>query len=113
VAEAEGEVTLHLERDLVKRLYDPTTGYEKQVMAAQRSLSLEDAYHPETEEVLQVESTNAISKGDGLEENPLEKLGIPPYEILKISVGSDMKFYSLRGDRQRALGPLAGAAAAP
>lgn len=108
---ADDEVTLHLDRDLVTRLYDPTSGYERKVMAAMGRLSLADAKHPDNDEVLQVDSTNRIPKGAGFEERSLADLGIPPYEILKISAGPDMRFVSLRGDRARALGPVADSAA--
>lgn len=111
LAEGGEPPALELERDLVVRLYDPTSGYEKAVGEAIGRLSYEDAVHPDTEEVLQVDSTNHIERGGDFEGKTLRELGIPPYEIVKVSCGSDMKFFALRGDRAEALGPIADAPA--
>jgi adenylyltransferase/sulfurtransferase len=101
------EVILNLERDLVTRLYDPTTGYEQEILTPIGRLTLKDAYHPETEEVLQVDSTNAVAKGSGFETRTLTELGVPSFEIVRVLVGGDMKFYMLYGDRKQALGAIA------
>jgi adenylyltransferase/sulfurtransferase len=111
LAEGDDVPALQLERDLVIRLYDPTSGYEKQVGEPIGRMKYEDAVHPETEEVLQVDSTNHIERGGDFEDKTLRELGIPPYEIVKVSCGNDMKFFALRGDRAEALGPLADAPA--
>lgn len=105
--EPDDAVTLHLDRDLVTRLYDPTTGYEKEALGAIGRMTLEDARHPETEEVLQVDSTNNLGKGEGFEERTLAELGVPTLDILRVQVGDAMHFYLLAGDRETALGEIA------
>lgn len=106
---AEGEVapTLQLDRDLVLSFYDPTSDYRVEVGKTMARLTLEDAKHPETGEVLQVESTNAVTRGEGLDDRSLRDLGVPPLDIVRVAVGDDFRFFQLDGDRAEALGPLA------
>ncbi len=98
---------LQLDRDLVTGLYDPTTGYRRDLSVPMGRLSLEDAKHPDSGEILQVESRNVVSRGEGLEERSLAELGVPAYDIVRVSRGSEMRFVLLGADRSRALGAIA------
>lgn len=98
---------LQLDRDLVTGLYDPTSDYRQELCTPMGRLSLNDAKHPGSGEVLQVESRNLVERGAGFEDKPLRQLGIPPYDIIKIVAGEATRFIRLANDRKEALGEIA------
>jgi adenylyltransferase/sulfurtransferase len=96
----DGELELQLERDLVVAL-EGTDGSRKPVMKPLQEVGLDEAKDAATGEMLRPVLEHRIVEGSELAERRLADLGIPPYEIVRLTGDSQEAFFLLGGDRDQ------------
>jgi molybdopterin-synthase adenylyltransferase len=93
-----GPLTLHLDRDLIVAL-ENTRGGRRRMMRAQQSVSMKDARDEATGETLKPVIEHAIAQGSPLAGEKLIDLGIPAYDIVRVSGEGSEGVCLLAGDR--------------
>lgn len=102
-----GDVKLVLERDLLTSLTCSACELILPVMRPRVKVSQSDGVCESCGEVMELELVHEVEAGSALARRSLHELGVPPYDILRVTNGSDSRFYCLTGDRVEALGRLA------
>ncbi|MBI4859046.1 MAG: ThiF family adenylyltransferase [Candidatus Riflebacteria bacterium] len=102
-AHLSGELTLQLDRDLLVSLNCPRCDIRREVLAPVMRVSLGEGKCEECGEVCQTDIVYNIMLEDRFRKKTLCELGVPPFDIVKVSGGSSVGFFRLEGDRQRAL----------
>lgn len=99
----EGAV-LHFERDLLVDLYCPACDLRREVLRPLHSVKFEEGHCAGCGEVCQTEIIHELSSESPFGGKSLKDMGIPPYEIVRVSSKDDTRFYRLAGDREAVLG---------
>ena len=105
----EGPLTLALDRDLVTTIDCPRCDRKAEVYRPRTKVGMSEATCPNCGEPGRPIVINAIEAESPLASLPLAKVGIPPYDIVRVDGPEASGFYLLAGDRAASLGrPRAG-----
>ena len=100
----EGPLTLPLERDLVAAIHCPRCDRRTEVFRPRTKVGMSEAVCPNCREPGHPEIVNAIEEGTPLASLPLAKVGIPPYDIVRVDGVEGSGFFLLAADRQSSFG---------
>jgi adenylyltransferase/sulfurtransferase len=98
-ATVSGPLTLGLERDLVVAIECPRCGWRTEVMRPRTHVDSSDAICPHCLEPGRPEIVSAVEEGAPLSAFSLAKLGIPPYDIVRVDGDEHSGFFLLDADR--------------
>jgi adenylyltransferase/sulfurtransferase len=93
---------LVLDRELVVAVDCPRCGWRKEVMRPRVKVKAAEAGCPTCNEPARPELTSAISEDSTLATEPLHRVGIPPYDIVRVEGTAECGFFLLGGDRAAA-----------
>lgn len=94
-----GPMSLALERDLVVAVDCPKCGWRVDILRPRTKVRLAEATCPNCHAQGRAEVVNAIDGDSPLVKLPLAKVGIPPYDIVRMDGDSGSEFFLLAGDR--------------
>jgi molybdopterin/thiamine biosynthesis adenylyltransferase len=100
----EGPLTLALERDLVTAIHCARCDSRIEVFRPRTKVGMSNAICPTCNEPGRPLIVNAIEEGDELATLTLAKVGIPPYDIVRVDGLEGSGFYLLAGDRAASFG---------
>ena len=95
----EGPLTLALDRDLVVSIDCPRCSRSIEILRARTKVKMSDAICPTCQEPGRPEIVNAIDEDSPLAMLSMAKLGIPPYDIVRVDGPDASGFFLLGGDR--------------
>jgi adenylyltransferase/sulfurtransferase len=95
----EGPLGLVLDRELVVALDCPRCSWRAEVMRPRARVKASEATCPNCKEPARPEFTSAIEEGSLLATLPLSRVGIPPYDIVRIDGAAATGFFLLAADR--------------
>lgn len=95
----EASLELVLDRDLVTALVCGC-GQQKAINRARAAVKLSEATCPACGETMQPEMQHTVAAGSELANQPLRSLGVPPYDIVRVSDGEREAFVLLEGDQK-------------
>lgn len=98
-----GNLQLRLDRDLLVNLSCPRCDIRREVLAPVQRVSLEEGKCEECGEVCQTDIVYDIGLEDRFRSRTLFQLGVPAYDIVKVTGEKGVGFFRLDGDRERAL----------
>jgi adenylyltransferase/sulfurtransferase len=96
---SDGPLTLSLERDLVVALECPRCGRRTEVFRPRTKVGMSEAVCPDCREPARPEVVSAVEEGTALAGLPLAKLGVPPYDIVRVDGDDRSGFFLLAADR--------------
>lgn len=91
-------LTLELDRDLVVALHC-NCGNTRQIMQPQQLVDADQALCPQCGETSQPEMIHSIEQSSPLAEQKLAALGIPAYDIVRVTSGGEQQVFLLDADR--------------
>jgi adenylyltransferase/sulfurtransferase len=94
-----GPLTLALDRDLVTALDCPRCGWHAEVLRPRTRVSQAEAVCPNCREPGRPDVISAVDEQSPLSVHPLRRIGVPPYDIVRIDGESDSGFFLLAADR--------------
>jgi adenylyltransferase/sulfurtransferase len=100
----DGPMTLALDRDLVVSIECPRCGWGTEVMRPRSAVSQSQAVCPTCREAARPVTVSEVESGSDLAARSLAELGVPPYDIVRIDLGTESRFYRLDGDRDAVWG---------
>ncbi len=100
----EGPLTLVLERDLVSTIHCPRCDHRADVFRPRTKVGMSEAVCPNCHEPGRPEFLNAIEEGSPLADLPLARVGIPPYDIVRVDGPEASGFFLLAADRSTSYG---------
>ncbi len=100
----EGPLTLVLERDLVTSIHCPGCGSRTEIFRPRTKVGMSEAICPKCNEPGRPEIINAIEEGSELATLSLAKVGIPPYDLVRVDGAEGTEFFLLAGDRKASFG---------
>jgi adenylyltransferase/sulfurtransferase len=92
---------LDLDRDLVVAIDCQQCGRSQPVMRSLQAVGIREADCPVCRESARPRLVHGIAADDPLAEEPLERLGIPPYDIVRVVTEAGQRPCLLAGDRER------------
>ncbi len=95
----EGPMTLSLERDLVTAIHCPRCDGRAEILRPRTKVGMSEAVCPACREPGRPEIVNAIDEGSPLAALPMARVGIPPYDIVRVDGADGSGFYLLAADR--------------
>jgi molybdopterin-synthase adenylyltransferase len=95
----EGPLELALERELVVSLECPRCGWRQAVMRPRIKVRAAEAVCPECREAARPEFASAVEESSTMVDQPLRRVGIPPYDIVRVDGPADSGFFLLAADR--------------
>jgi molybdopterin/thiamine biosynthesis adenylyltransferase len=96
----DGPLTICLERDLVVSIECATCGTSRRIMKPRQVVAIEEATCPKCGQVARPEMVHTVEDGSPLAAERLSDLGIPAYDIVRITSGEAEGVFLLAGDRQ-------------
>jgi molybdopterin/thiamine biosynthesis adenylyltransferase len=99
-AQLDGPLRLVLDRELVVLLDCPRCGWRREVMAPRAKVRAALANCPNCREPARPEFASQVEDDSPLAAEPLSRLGIPPYDILRIDGAAESRFFLLAADRE-------------
>jgi molybdopterin/thiamine biosynthesis adenylyltransferase len=100
----EGPLTLALDRDLVAAIHCPRCGRSTEILRPRTRVGMSEAICAGCREPGRPEILNAIEEGSALAALPLAKVGIPPYDIVRVDGLEASGFFLLAADRRSSFG---------
>jgi molybdopterin/thiamine biosynthesis adenylyltransferase len=100
----EGPLTLALDRDLVTVIHCHRCDSRTEILRPRTKVGMSEAICPTCNEPGRPEIVNAIEEGTELAMLTLAKVGIPPYDIVRVDGLEASGFYLLACDRQASFG---------
>jgi molybdopterin-synthase adenylyltransferase len=94
-----GPLTLALDRDLVTAIHCPRCDWRSEVLRPRTKVSLAEATCPNCREPGRPEMVSAVEEGTPLAALPLAKVGVPPYDIVRVDGAEGSGFFLLAADR--------------
>ncbi|WP_406696561.1 ThiF family adenylyltransferase [Singulisphaera sp. Ch08] len=94
-----GPLTLALERDLVVSIDCPRCGWQLEVHRPRTRVSQSESICPTCNEPAQPEIVSALAEDSPLVALSLARVGIPPYDIVRVDGVDESRFFLLAGDR--------------
>lgn len=98
-----GDLKLHLDRDLLVSLSCPRCDIKKEILSPVQRVSLEEGKCEECGEICQTDIVYDIGLEDRFRTRTLDQLGVPAFDIVKITGEKGVGFFRLDGDRERVL----------
>lgn len=95
----EGDLQLNLDRDLVVSLVCGGCGNERRIDRARATVSMREATCPDCGQTAQPHMLHTIEAGSDESAQTLRRLGIPPYDIVRVARGEEERYFLLDGDR--------------
>jgi adenylyltransferase/sulfurtransferase len=95
-----GPLTLGLDRDVVLAVACPRCGGRTELHRARSRVSMAEAVCPECHEPALPEIVSSLDQDSPLASLPLSRLGIPPYDIVRIDGAEESGFFLLAADRE-------------
>ncbi|MBI4868277.1 MAG: ThiF family adenylyltransferase [Candidatus Wallbacteria bacterium] len=105
--ETRGALKLTLDRDLLVKVECPPCGISREVMRPLAKVSHQEAICPGCGEVMSTDIASEVLEGSPLAQRQLAGLGIPAYDVVRVSRADESRFVCLAADRARALGAVA------
>ncbi len=99
-----GPLTLPLERDLVTAIVCPRCDHRVEVFRPRTKVGMAEANCPRCKEPGHPEIINAVEESSPLARLPLARLGIPPYDIVRVDSPESSAFFLLAADRVASFG---------
>lgn len=90
---------LHLDRELLVDMRCPTCKVHKDVMKPVAKLTYKDGLCPKCHGVMLTERVHQVEAGSALAKRTLAELGVPAFDIVKVSGGDEVVWARLAGDR--------------
>jgi len=94
-----GPLSLVLDRDLVVAFDCPRCGWHQAVGRPRSRVKQTEAVCPTCQELARPETLSALAEDSPLASLPLARLGIPPYDIVRVEGEDETGFFLLAGDR--------------
>jgi len=94
-----GHLTLVLDRDLVTTIDCPRCGWQTEVQRPRTRVALAESLCPNCHEPARPEIISSLGEESPLLGFPLERVGIPPYDIVRIDGAEESGFFLLGEDR--------------
>lgn len=91
--------TLHLDRDLLVSLTCPQCEIHREVLAPVMRVTVEEGRCIRCGEICQTDIVHNLGLEDRFRCKTLYELGVPEYDIVKVSAGDRVGFFRLDGDR--------------
>lgn len=96
-----GPLKLILDRELVTALVCQSCERRHEVLRTRRRVRASEAVCPDCGRDALPEFAGAIEQGTPMAALPLSRVGIPPYDIVRVDGGGESGFFLLGGDRDR------------
>ncbi len=100
----EGPTSLALERDLVTVIHCPRCDGRTEIFRPRTKVGMAEAICPRCREPGHPEILNAVDEDSPLARLPLARLGIPPYDIVRVDGPESSAFFLLAADRAASFG---------
>ncbi len=98
-AKSAKNAALILDRELLVDVTCPTCRVHHEVMKAVAKLTYKDGLCPKCKNVMQMQRVHRVERGTPLAKRRLGELGVPPFDIVKVAVGHEVRWLRLAGDR--------------
>jgi molybdopterin/thiamine biosynthesis adenylyltransferase len=95
----EGPLTLVLDRDLVVSLACPRCGWQAEVLRPRTRVAMSEAVCPHCREAALPEVVSEVAESSPLAAHALARLGVPPYDIVRLEADDHTAFVLLAADR--------------
>jgi molybdopterin-synthase adenylyltransferase len=95
-----GPLRLVLDRELVVAIDCPRCSWRGEVMRPRVRVKASDAVCPNCHEPGRPEFASAVDEDSPLADEPLSRIGIPPYDIVRIDGATESGFFLLSADRE-------------
>jgi adenylyltransferase/sulfurtransferase len=95
----QGRLRLVLDRELVIRVECPRCGWGTDVMKPRSKVKAAEAVCPNCREPARPEFASAVDQDSALAAVPLSRVGVPPYDIVRIDGPAESGFFLLAADR--------------
>ena len=95
---AEASLELVLDRDLVTSLVC-ACGQSKPIHRARAAVKLSEAACPACQQTMMPQMQHTVTPDSELASQPLYQLGVPAYDIVRVTDGSQELYFALDGDR--------------
>jgi adenylyltransferase/sulfurtransferase len=95
-----GPLRLILDRELVVAIDCPRCGWRKEIMQPRTKVAAALATCPQCREPARPEFVSTVEADSSLAGGPLFRVGVPPYDIVRVEGSSDSRFFLLAADRQ-------------
>lgn len=99
----DGPLTISLERDLVVSIDCAACGTSRRVMRPRQAVAMDEATCPQCGELARPEMVHNVEESSSLAGERLIDLGIPTYDIVRITSGDTEATFKLAGDRRAAI----------
>jgi molybdopterin-synthase adenylyltransferase len=94
-----GPLRLVLERELVSAIECPRCSWRGEVMRPRVRVKASEAVCPQCHEHARPEFVSAVEEDSPLAAEPLSRVGIPPYDVVRIDGAAESGFFLLAADR--------------
>lgn len=98
-----GELTLHLDRDLVVSLDCAPCDSSQRIMRPQQLVGMKEARCEQCEQTAKPALKHSITSTGSHQDETLANLGIPPYDIVRVGDGQTQHCFLLAGDREQVM----------
>ena len=88
-----------LDRDFIVTIECAHCRVQHPVMKPRSQVSMKQAHCPQCDELARPNTTHVIKADSSLAEEKLDRLGIPPYDIVRVSDAQTEKPFLLAADR--------------
>ncbi len=105
--DADGSLELALDRELVVALECPRCGWRAEVMRPRVKVRAAEAVCPACREPARPEFTSLVAESSPMADLPLGRVGIPPYDIVRVDGSDGSAFVLLADDRDSRIQPTA------
>ena len=100
--DGEGPLVISLERDLVVSLECAGCGTSRRTMRPRQAVAMTEANCPKCGQLSRPEMVHIIDENSELAGEKLADLGVPPYDIVRLTAGQTEGVFKLAGDRKTA-----------
>ncbi|MCS6859241.1 MAG: ThiF family adenylyltransferase [Abditibacteriales bacterium] len=100
----DGDVSLRLDRDLLVSLYCPKCDSSREVLRPLTSVGMREGKCPTCGEMSQPQTTHIIAPDSPLAQQPLSRVGVPLYDIVRMVNERETKCFKLAKDKAKVLG---------
>lgn len=101
-------LSLELDRDLVVRVSCQPCGWSADVYRPSQAVGLRDANCPQCGQTAKPQLAHRVERGGAWENRRLAEVGIPSYDLLRVTDGDVERIFSLDGDREAVMNQLPG-----
>jgi len=101
------DTILELDRDIVTKLECSKCKEKSTIFRVLGKIRLEEGKCPKCKEIRKVSMTNVVTLKDEFIDKTLAEVGIPPFHIIGIRNGKEIKYFELTQDLKKTLGVIA------